>query len=173
MARRDTVSLVGVLLCALPAAGLCAPAARAVALEAPPRGHKLFRVGVLSLEPAGTGAAASGPALLNALKGLRYVEGENLGVDALLVLEDPLFALQRVRLAALAVQAGLPTVYGLREYVDTGGLLGYGPNRRELFRQAAGYVDRILKGARPRDLPVQQPSKLDLVVNRAPRARSA
>lgn len=87
------------------------------------------------------------------------------GVDALVVLEDPLFSLQRARLAALAVQAGLPTAYGLREYVDIGGLLGYGPNRRELFKQVASYVDRILKGARPRDLPVQQPLKLELVVN--------
>ena len=87
------------------------------------------------------------------------------GVDALVVLDDPLFALERQRIATLAVQSGLPTAYGLREYVETGGLLGYGPNRRELFRQVAGYIDRILKGARPRDLPVQQPSKLDLVVN--------
>ena len=87
------------------------------------------------------------------------------GVDALVVLDDPLFSRERARLAALAVQHGLPTAYGLREYVDTGGLIGYGPNQRELFRQVAGYVDRILRGARPRDLPVQQPSKLDLVIN--------
>ena len=86
-------------------------------------------------------------------------------VDAVVVFEDPLFSRERARLAALAVQHGLSTASGLREYVDTGGLISYGPNRRELFRQVAGYVDRILRGARPRDLPVQQASKLDLVVN--------
>lgn len=87
------------------------------------------------------------------------------GVDALVVFEDPLFSREGARLAALAVQHGLPTAYGPREYVDTGGLIGYGPNRREMFRQVAGYVDRILRGARPRDLPVQEASKLDLVIN--------
>jgi putative ABC transport system substrate-binding protein len=88
------------------------------------------------------------------------------GVDGLLVLEDPMFVAQRGRLAALAMKSGLPAVYGRREYVDAGGLLSYGPSTPALLHEAAGYVDRILKGARPRDLPVRQPAKLEMVVSR-------
>jgi putative ABC transport system substrate-binding protein len=75
------------------------------------------------------------------------------------------------RLAELAAQSRLPTVYPLREYVEAGGLLAYGPDIRDSFRRAAGYVDRILKGAKPADLRVAQPTKFDLFVNlRAARA---
>jgi putative ABC transport system substrate-binding protein len=69
------------------------------------------------------------------------------------------------KIAQLAQQASLPTVFQRRENVDAGGLLSYGPNLRDQFHRAAGYVDRILKGAKPADLPVQQPTKIELVIN--------
>jgi putative ABC transport system substrate-binding protein len=76
----------------------------------------------------------------------------------------PMFAARR-RVAELALKHQLPAVYDAREYVEAGGLIAYGPNRRELFRRAAVYVDKILKGARPADLPVEQPTKFELVIN--------
>ena len=71
----------------------------------------------------------------------------------------------RIRINNLAQGARLPTVYGFREYVEAGGLLSYGPNVPDQFRRAAGYVDKILRGARPADLPVEQPTKFDLAIN--------
>jgi putative ABC transport system substrate-binding protein len=77
----------------------------------------------------------------------------------------PMFA-ERRRLAELGVKHRLPTVSDAREYVEAGGLAAYGPDRRELFRRAAAYVDKILKGAKPADLPVEQPTKFTLAINR-------
>ena len=85
--------------------------------------------------------------------------------DALYVATDPLVFSNRLRINALAQDAQLPTIYGTREYVDAGGLMYYGPNYSDLFRHAAEQVDKILRGARPADLPVQQPTKFDLVIN--------
>jgi putative ABC transport system substrate-binding protein len=76
----------------------------------------------------------------------------------------PMFA-ERRRVADLALKHQLPTVYDAREYVEAGGLIAYGPNRLALFRRAAVYVDKILKGARPADLPVEQPTQFELVIN--------
>jgi len=85
--------------------------------------------------------------------------------EALVVLVTPVFGAASRRLADLAVKNRLPTIFSLREFVVVGGLMSYGPSRAELFRRAASYVDKILKGAKPGDLPVEQPTKFDLVIN--------
>jgi putative ABC transport system substrate-binding protein len=72
---------------------------------------------------------------------------------------------ERRRLVDLAAKNRLPAVYGLREYVDAGGLMSYGPDLADLFRRAATFVDKTLKGAKPGDLPVEQPTKFELVIN--------
>ena len=84
---------------------------------------------------------------------------------ALLVLPDAIFGVNRSQLADLAAKSRLPAMYGLREIVDAGGLMAYGPRYADLFRRAARYVDKILKGAKPADLPVEQPTKFELVIN--------
>ena len=85
--------------------------------------------------------------------------------EALVVLATPVFGAASRTLADLAVKNHLPTIFSLREFVVAGGLMSYGPSRAELFRRAAFYVDKILKGAKPGDLPVEQPTKFDLVIN--------
>jgi putative tryptophan/tyrosine transport system substrate-binding protein len=85
--------------------------------------------------------------------------------DALYVCSDPLMNTHRVRINTLALGVRLPTMHGLREYVEAGGLMSYGPNVPDLFRRAADYVDKILRGAKPADLPVEQPTKFDFVLN--------
>jgi putative tryptophan/tyrosine transport system substrate-binding protein len=85
--------------------------------------------------------------------------------DALYVVADPLISTIRARIIGLALQARLPAIYGTGDYVDSGGLMSYGPNLPDLFRRAADFVDKILRGARPGDIPVEQPTKFDLVVN--------
>jgi putative ABC transport system substrate-binding protein len=84
-------------------------------------------------------------------------------VGALLVLADPVF--YSTRLADLAARSRLPAAYGLRETVEAGGLMSYGPRSPDLWRRAAAYVDKILKGANPAELPVEQPTKFELVIN--------
>jgi len=86
-------------------------------------------------------------------------------VEALYVVGDPLANLNRVRINTFALVARLPTIYVQREYVEAGGLMSYGPNYAALFRRAADYVDKILRGAKPADLPVEQPTQFDLVIN--------
>ena len=85
--------------------------------------------------------------------------------DALYVCLDPLVNTHRIRINTLALGARLPTIHGLREYVEAGGLMSYGANAPDLFRRAAEYVDKILRGAKPADIPVEQPTKFDLVIN--------
>ena len=84
---------------------------------------------------------------------------------ALLVFPDAMFILQRRAIANLAARSHLPAMYALREHMDAGGLAFYGPSMEANFRRAAVYVDRILKGAKPGDLPVEQPTKFELVIN--------
>ena len=85
--------------------------------------------------------------------------------EALYVASDPLINTNRLRITTLALTARLPTVYAFREYVEAGGLMSYGANFPDLFRRAADYVDKILKGAKAGDLPVEQPTKFELVIN--------
>jgi len=85
--------------------------------------------------------------------------------DAIVVLGDPLVYVNRVRVAELAAKQHLPAMYFFRESVEAGGLMSYGPSLHDLGRRAATYVDRILKGASPADLPVEQPTKFELVIN--------
>ena len=85
--------------------------------------------------------------------------------DALYVCTDALVNTNRIRINTLALGARLPTMHGIREYVEAGGLMSYGANFPDLFRRAADYVDKILRGAKPADIPVEQPTKFDLVIN--------
>ena len=85
--------------------------------------------------------------------------------EALYVCSDPLLTTNRLGINTLALGVRLPTMYGFREFVEAGGLISYGPNFPDLFRRAAEYVDKILRGTKPADLPVEQPTKLDLVIN--------
>jgi putative ABC transport system substrate-binding protein len=85
--------------------------------------------------------------------------------DAVLVQGDTLFAVKVQTIAQLALKHRLPSASGLNEFAEAGGLITYGPDRLEGYRRAAVYVDKLLKGAKPRDLPIEQPSRYDLVIN--------
>ena len=84
---------------------------------------------------------------------------------ALLVIGDPLLGTHAKRIVELSTRNRLPAIYWIREFPDAGGLMSYGANFDDLWRQAATYVDKILKGAKPADLPVEQPTKFELVIN--------
>jgi putative ABC transport system substrate-binding protein len=86
-------------------------------------------------------------------------------VDLVFVSQDPMFGNERRRIVVLATAARLPTIYSFREYVEAGGLMSYGTVLRENWRRGAIYVDKILKGAKPGDLPVELPTKFELVIN--------
>ena len=85
--------------------------------------------------------------------------------DALYVCGDPLVVANRIRINILALGARLPAMYSSREYVEGGGLMSYGPNTTDLFRRAAEYVDKILRGSKPGDIPVEQPTKFELAIH--------
>ena len=85
--------------------------------------------------------------------------------EALYVPTEPLINTNRIRINILAAGARLPTMHGSRDYVEAGGLMSYGVNFPDLFRRAADYVDKILRGAKPGDIPVEQPTKFELVFN--------
>ena len=92
-------------------------------------------------------------------------EGLKDRADALYVVGDAAVFTHRVRINTLALTARLPTIYVVREFIETGGLMSYGPSFPDLFRRAADYVDKILRGAKPGDIPVEQPTKFDLAIN--------
>jgi putative ABC transport system substrate-binding protein len=94
--------------------------------------------------------------------GLEMLKGS---VHGLYVCIDPLMNINRVRINTLAAAARLPTMYGFREYVEAGGLMSYGPNFPDLWRRAWDFVDKILRGTKPGGIPVEQPTKFDLVIN--------
>ena len=83
---------------------------------------------------------------------------------AVIIISSSMFNAERTRIAELAAQSRVPAIYGAREFAEAGGLMTYGADLRESFRRAATYVDRILKGAKPGDLPIEQPTKFDLVI---------
>jgi ABC-type uncharacterized transport system substrate-binding protein len=85
--------------------------------------------------------------------------------DAVLVLEGPVFISQRIQVADLALKSRLPAIYAVPENVEAGGLMTYGVSFNDLHRRTAIYVDKILKGAKPADLPVEQPTKFELIIN--------
>src|SRR5215211_8015830 len=93
-------------------------------------------------------------------------------VEALYVVTDPLMNTNRDQISALALAARLPTMQGARELVEAGGLMSYGPSLPDLYRRAADYVDKILRGAKPAHLPVEQPTKFEFVINLTTRKRS-
>jgi putative ABC transport system substrate-binding protein len=85
--------------------------------------------------------------------------------QALYVCPDGLLDANKIRINTSVLGARLPTMYAYREYVELGGLMSYGPNLPDLYRRSAEYVDKILRGAKPGDIPVEQPTKFDLVIN--------
>jgi putative ABC transport system substrate-binding protein len=95
--------------------------------------------------------------------GFAMMEGKR--PDALLVGGDPFFNSRRVQLALLAARHAVPTIYASREYAEIGGLISYGPNFLDAFRNVGVYVGRILKGAKPADIPIEQSTRFELVIN--------
>jgi putative tryptophan/tyrosine transport system substrate-binding protein len=95
----------------------------------------------------------------------RAFEGVKGRAEALNILPDPLLFTHRLRINTLALGARLPTMHSLREYVEASGLISYGPNWPDQWRRAAEYIDKILRGAKPADIPVEQPTKFDLIIN--------
>jgi putative ABC transport system substrate-binding protein len=125
------------------------PALKEIEYIAPAFGIQLLRIevrGPEDYEPA-FGAVARGRA------------------DALLVRRDPLNQTNRTRIISLAAQSKLPAVYPVGQYVEVGGLMSYGVNGADQHRRAATFVDKILKGAKPADLPVEQPKKFEFIIN--------
>jgi len=86
-------------------------------------------------------------------------------IDGLVVLRDPVLLMNMEKLLALAAGSRLPTIYGMREFVESGGLIWYGPDLAEMYRRAANLVAKILNGARPAELPIEQPTRFELVIN--------
>jgi len=141
--------------------------------------HRLSRVAVLShatnpgnvqyLRQAEIAARALGTQLqLLAVRNASDFErvfGEARGASALIQLDDVIFTSHRRQVVELAVKHQRPTMYGFREFVDAGGLISYGPDYPDLYRRAATYLDKIFRGAKPADLPVEQPTKFELVIN--------
>jgi putative ABC transport system substrate-binding protein len=85
--------------------------------------------------------------------------------EAIYICNDPLVTTNRIHINTLALGVGLPTMYNVREFIEAGGMMSYGPNFLDLYRRAADFVDKILRGAKPADIPVEQPTKFDLVIN--------
>ena len=93
------------------------------------------------------------------------VHGSRAQAEALYIIDDPVFFAHRAPLFRLASTVHLPTLHELRRWLEHGGLMSYGPDLSDLFRRAALYVDRIFKGAKPTDLPIEQPTKFTLAIN--------
>jgi putative tryptophan/tyrosine transport system substrate-binding protein len=94
-----------------------------------------------------------------------FATTSNITPQSLIVLTDPILFSQRRKIVELAMRGRLPGMYNFREFVAVGGLMSYGPSDTDLYRRAASYVDKILKGAKPTELPIEQPTKFDLAIN--------
>jgi putative ABC transport system substrate-binding protein len=94
-----------------------------------------------------------------------FVQAVRLGVHGLSIAHSPLFNTHREKVVALATRTRMPAIYGFREFALAGGLISYAANLPEIYRQAAGVVDKILKGAKPAEMPIERPTRFDLVVN--------
>ena len=129
------------------------------------------RVSVLSWKEMSAPARTLGIELLSLEVGSpgdfdkAFADAMRAGAGALVIMQSPLFVTSQKRLAELAAKHRLPSIFHLTEFVDAGGLAAYGPDRSDLFRRAAAYVDKILKGAKPSDLPIEQPTKFELAIN--------
>jgi putative ABC transport system substrate-binding protein len=95
----------------------------------------------------------------------RFEDAAKAAAAGLLVFEDPLISSMRRKVADLAAQSRLPAIYVYRSFAEAGGLMSYGPDQRQIYRRAAEYADKILKGAKPADMPVEQPTTFRLVIN--------
>src|SRR4030095_3275620 len=95
-----------------------------------------------------------------------FVEMRKRGTDALVVMTEAFFAAQIPRLVSRAERSRMPAIYGYREFTQAGGLMSYGLSYREYYKRVALYIDAVLKGVKPADLPVEQPTKIELVINR-------
>jgi putative tryptophan/tyrosine transport system substrate-binding protein len=125
----------------------------------------------LALEEAKT-AAEYGHIRLQVLEGRtpdqiteRIEEASKGAAAGMLIFEDPLVYAMRGKITRLAAQSRLPTMWVYRDSVEAGGLMSYGPDRRQIYRRAAEFIDKILKGTKPAELPVEQPTKFELVIN--------
>jgi ABC-type uncharacterized transport system substrate-binding protein len=114
----------------------------------------------MGLKVQSLGVRGATPSLEAAFK-----DAKKEGAAALLTVGGPLIRQHRRQIVGLAVKNQLPAIYDSREFADVGGLMSYGTNLADIFRRAATYVDKILKGARPADLPVEQPTKFELIIN--------
>ena len=142
-----------------------APTLRRVAVLS----HPPYHTNAMQLKEAEVAARTLGlhlePILIQAPDDFEAAFRAVRGTDGLLVPDMPFFNTHRARVVELAARNRLPAIYGLRSIVDAGGLMSYGPDVPELHRRAAAYVDKILKGAKPGDLPVEQPTKFEFVIN--------
>jgi ABC-type uncharacterized transport system substrate-binding protein len=127
-------------------------------------------IGVLEMGEVQTAAHTLGLEVVKV--GIRKAEDVGPAIEALTgraeamyVVTDPLVNTNRIRINSLALGTGLPTMHGEMAYVQAGGLMAYGPNFPDLFRRAGDYADKILRGAKPADIPVEQPTKFDLAIN--------
>ncbi len=111
----------------------------------------------ITLQPAEAGEAGAFESAVDA--------GVRERADALFVLPDPLTLNERRRIADLAAKHRLPAMYGFKEFVTAGGLMSYGTMQTDLFRRAAAHVDKVLRGANPADVPVEQATRFELVIN--------
>jgi ABC transporter substrate binding protein len=153
--RRDFTTLLGV-------AAILAWIPLAADAEQP---NKLPRVGWLGNYPANTPILHPFEARSTAEIDKAFAGIADERVQALVIFADPLMVFHEKKLADLALQNRLPAIFGFREFADLGGLISYGASLREQYRRAAAYVDKILKGAKPGDLPIEQPTRFELVIN--------